>query len=89
MFSNSELRNLSVPLFIEQFLLMFVDIADTFVVGFTNGAAVSGVSPCRSTRKANVTLYIPIAANVINVISQCAGVFGPHMDAARATAANF
>ena len=43
MFSNSELRNLSVPLFIEQFLLMFVDIADTFVVGFTNGAAVSGV----------------------------------------------
>lgn len=85
MFSNSELRNLSVPLFIEQFLLMFVDIA----VGFTSGAAVSGVSPCRSTRKANVTLYIPIAANVINVIGQCAGVFGPHMDAARAAAANF
>ena len=87
MFSNSELRNLSVPLFIEQFLLMFVDIADTFVVGFTSGAAVSGVSSCRSTRKANVTLYIPIAANVIN--GQCAGVFGPHMDAARAAAANF
>ena len=39
MFSNSELRNLSVPLFIEQFLLMFVDIADTFVAGFTSGAA--------------------------------------------------
>ena len=38
-------------------------------------------------KKSNSTLYIPIAANVINAIGQCAGVFGPHMDAARAVAA--
>lgn len=31
MFTNKDLRNLIVPLFIEQFLLMFVGIADTFV----------------------------------------------------------
>lgn len=30
MFSNKDLRNLIFPLFIEQFLLMFVGIADTF-----------------------------------------------------------
>ena len=39
MFTDKDLRTLIVPLFIEQFLLMFVDIADTFVVGFTSGAA--------------------------------------------------
>lgn len=44
MFSNKDLRNLIVPLFIEQFLLMFVGIADTFVVSFSSEADVSGVS---------------------------------------------
>ena len=32
MFSNKDLRKLIFPLFVEQFLLMFVGIADTFVV---------------------------------------------------------
>lgn len=44
MFSNKDLRNLIFPLFIEQFLLMFVGIADTFVVSFSSEADVSGVS---------------------------------------------
>lgn len=44
MFSNKDLRNLIVPLFVEQFLLMFVGIADTFVVSFSSEADVSGVS---------------------------------------------
>ena len=34
MFTNRDLRNLILPLFVEQFLLMFVGIADTFVSAF-------------------------------------------------------
>ena len=34
MFTNKDLKNLILPLFVEQFLLMFVGIADTFVVSF-------------------------------------------------------
>ena len=44
MFTNKDLRKLIIPLFIEQFLLMFVGIADTFVVSFSSEADVSGVS---------------------------------------------
>ncbi len=44
MFSDEDLRNLIIPLFIEQFLLMFVGIADTFTVSFASEAEVSGVS---------------------------------------------
>lgn len=44
MFTNRDLRNLILPLFVEQFLLMFVGIADTFVVSFSSEADVSGVS---------------------------------------------
>lgn len=42
MFTDKDLRNLIVPLFIEQFLLMFVGIADTFVVSVSSEADVSG-----------------------------------------------
>ena len=44
MFTNKDLKNLIIPLFVEQFLLMFVGIADTFVVSFSSEADVSGVS---------------------------------------------
>ena len=37
MFTNRDLRNLIVPLFVEQFLLMLVGLADTFVaVSYTH-----------------------------------------------------
>ena len=44
MFSNQELKNMIVPLFFEQLLVMLVGIADTFVVSFVGEQAVSGVS---------------------------------------------
>ena len=43
MFSNKDLRNLIFPLFVEQFLLMLVGIADTFVASFSSEADVSVV----------------------------------------------
>ena len=44
MFSNRALKEMIVPLFFEQLLVMLVGIADTFVVSFVGEAAVSGVS---------------------------------------------
>ena len=43
MFSNQALKNLIIPLFLEQLLVAFVGIADVFVIGFVSEAAVSGV----------------------------------------------
>ena len=44
MFSNKDLKNLIVPLFLEQLLMALVGIADVFVIGFVGEADVSGVS---------------------------------------------
>lgn len=40
MFTNKDLRKLILPLFAEQFLLMFVGIANTFTAGFSREADV-------------------------------------------------
>ena len=42
----------------------------------------AGAALCRSIGKTNVTMYISIAANVINVAGNCIGVFLRHMGAA-------
>lgn len=44
MFSNKDLKNLIIPLFLEQLLTILVGLADTFVISFVGEAAVSGVS---------------------------------------------
>ena len=38
MFSNKDLKNLIVPLFLEQLLMALVGIADVFVIGFVGEA---------------------------------------------------
>ena len=43
-FSNSQLRRMMIPLFIEQLLLMVVGLADTMMVSHAGEATVSGVS---------------------------------------------
>lgn len=73
MFSNKDLRNLIFPLFIEQFLLMFVGIADTFVVSFSSEADVSGVSLVTSFNTVLVFLFTALAAGGAVVISQYIG----------------
>lgn len=73
MFTNKDLRNLIVPLFIEQFLLMFVDIADTFVVSFSSEADVSGVSLVTSFNTVLIFLFTALSSGGAVIISQYIG----------------
>lgn len=73
MFSNKDLRRLIIPLFIEQFLLMFVGIADTFVVGFSSEADVSGVSLVTSFNTVLIFLFTALSSGGAVIISQYIG----------------
>lgn len=73
MFTNRDLRNLIVPLFIEQFLLMFVGIADTFVVSFSSEADVSGVSLVTSFNTVLIFLFTALSSGGAVIISQYIG----------------
>lgn len=73
MFSNKDLRNLIFPLFVEQFLLMFVGIADTFVVSFSGEADVSGVSLVTSFNTVLIFLFTALSSGGAVIISQYIG----------------
>lgn len=73
MFSDKDLRNLIIPLFIEQFLLMFVGIADTFVVSFSSEADVSGVSLVTSFNTVLIFLFTALSSGGAVIISQYIG----------------
>ena len=73
MFSNRDLKNLIVPLFLEQLLMALVGIADVFVVGFVGEAAVSGVSLVNSFNTIFINLFTALAAGGAVVISQYIG----------------
>lgn len=73
MFSNRDLRNLIFPLFVEQFLLMPVGIADTFVVSFASEADVSGVSLANSFNTVLIFLFTALASGGAVIISQYTG----------------
>lgn len=73
MFSNKDLRNLIIPLFIEQFLLMFVGIADTFAVSFSGDADVSGVSLVTSFNTVLIFLFTALSSGGAVIISQYIG----------------
>ena len=62
MFTNKDLRNLIIPLFIEQFLLMFVGIADTFAVSFSSEADVSGISLVTSFNTVLIFLFTALSS---------------------------
>lgn len=73
MFSNRDLRNLIFPLFVEQFLLMLVGIADTFVVSFSSEADVSGVSLVNAFNTVLVFLFTALSSGGAVIISQYMG----------------
>ena len=73
MFTDKELKNLILPLFVEQFLLMFVGIADTFVVSFSSEADVSGVSLVTSFNTVLIFLFTALSSGGAVIISQYIG----------------
>mgnify|MGYP002552928329 FL=1 len=73
MFSNKDLRNLIFPLFVEQFLLMLVGIADTFVVSFSSEADVSGVSLVNSFNTVLIFLFTALSSGGAVIISHYIG----------------
>ena len=77
MFSNRDLRNLIFPLFVEQFLLMLVGIADTFVVSFSSEANVSGVSLVNSFNTVLVFLFTALSSGGAVIVSQYIGSKNP------------
>lgn len=73
MFSNRDLKNLIVPLFMEQLLVMLVGVADTFIVSFVSEAAVSGVSLVNSFNVIFIFMFTALASGGAVVISQYIG----------------
>ena len=73
MFTNKQLKQMIIPLFLEQFLVMLVGIADTFVVSYAGEAAVSGVSLVNQFNTIFIYLFTALASGGAVVISQYIG----------------
>ena len=73
LFSDQDLRKLIVPLFVEQFLLILVGMADTFVVSYAGEAAVSGVSLVNSFNTVMIFLFTALSSGGAVIISQYIG----------------
>jgi len=73
-FSNKDLGNLVISLFIEQFLLALVGVVDTFIVSFAGEADVSGVSLVNSFNTIFVFLSTALASGGAVIINQYIGV---------------
>ena len=73
MFTNQDLKNMIVPLFFEQLLVMLVGIMDTFIVSYVGEAAVSGVSLVNSFNTIFIYLFTALASGGAVAISQYIG----------------
>lgn len=72
-FSNRELKNMIVPLFLEQMLVMLVGMADTLIVSYAGEAEVSGVSLVNQFNTIFIYLFTALASGGAVVISQYIG----------------
>ena len=73
MFSNKQLKDMILPLVMEQFLLILVGLADTVVVSYAGEAAVSGVSLVNSFNTIFIYLFTALASGGAVVVSQYIG----------------
>lgn len=88
MFDNKDLKNLIVPLFLEQLLTILVGLADTFVVSFVGEAAVSGVSLVNSFNTIFIFLFTALASGGAVIVSQYIGSGLSIMQGRHSTAAS-
>jgi putative MATE family efflux protein len=72
-FSNKDLKNMILPMFLEQLLVMLVGIADTLVISYVGEAAVSGVSLVNQFNTIFIYLFTALASGGAVVISQYIG----------------
>lgn len=72
-FADKELRNMILPLIMEQLLVMLVGIADTVVVSYVSEAAVSGVSLVNSFNTIFIYLFTALASGGAVLVSQYIG----------------
>lgn len=73
LFSKKALKEMIVPLFFEQLLVMLVGLADTLVVSYAGEAAVSGVSLVNQFNTIFIYLFTALASGGAVVISQYIG----------------
>ena len=72
-FSDAFLLTLILPLFVEQFLVMFVGVADTLMVSYVGEAAVSGVSLVNMFITIFIYIFTALASGGAVVVSQLIG----------------
>lgn len=82
LFSDRQLKQMIVPLLMEQLLMMLVGLADTFVVSYVGEAAVSGVSLVNSFNTIFIYLFSALTAGGAVVVSQYIGK-GERQEASR------
>lgn len=70
MFSNKQLKDMILPLVMEQFLLILVGLADTVVVSYAGEAAVSGVALVNSFNTIFIYLFTALASGGAVMVSQ-------------------
>ena len=73
LFTNKQLKNMILPLILEQFLMMLVGLADTFIVSYAGEAAVSGVSLVNSFNTIFLYLFTALASGGAVIVSQYIG----------------
>jgi putative MATE family efflux protein len=73
LFSRRGLQRMVVPLFLEQFLVILVGLADTLVISYSSEAAVSGVSLVNQFNTIFIYLFTALASGGAVVISQYIG----------------
>ena len=72
-FTNKDLKNMIVPLFFEQLLVMLVGIADTLVISYAGEAAVSGVSLVNQFNTIFIYIFTALASGGAVVVRQYIG----------------
>lgn len=66
LFTDREIKEMIVPLFLEQLLVMLVGMADTLVVSYVGEAAVSGAlsNGLRAAGDVKFTMYVSIFSTI-------------------------